>query len=170
MSIPNHHRQSNHIEYGHPFTKKTLLWERGVPLLMPTNIVMPERTWCPSGAYSNKHGEKHRGMFTRIEQRTEQRAFPGVGKSHAGAMGRRPYGGFTMREIAVHEFKKVPRNCSTCLYGGGIGCGNANVGKEYLAYLYGLRECPHYWLDQNRFEPVDGRRWYEDLHGKIYIL
>lgn len=68
-------------------------------------------------------------------------------------------GGLTMREIAVHEFKKVPRNCSTCLYGGGIGCGNANVGKEYLAYLYGLRECPHYWLDQNRFEPVDGRRW-----------
>lgn len=64
-----------------------------------------------------------------------------------------------MREITVHEFKKVPRNCSTCLYGGGIGCGNANVGKEYLAYLYGLRECPHYWLDQNRFEPVDGRRW-----------
>lgn len=55
--------------------------------------------------------------------------------------------------------KKVPRNCSTCLYGGGIGCGNANVGKDYLAYLYGLRECPHYWLDQNRFEPVDGRRW-----------
>ena len=54
-----------------------------------------------------------------------------------------------MREIEVHEFKKVPRNCSTCLYGGGIGCGNANVGKDYLAYLYGLRECPHYWLDQN---------------------
>ena len=37
-------------EYGHPFTKKTLLWERGVPLLMPTNIVTPERTWCPSGS------------------------------------------------------------------------------------------------------------------------
>lgn len=64
-----------------------------------------------------------------------------------------------MREIAVHEFKKVPRHCSTCLYGRGLGCGNANVGKAYLAYLYGLRECPHYWLDQNRFEPVDGRRW-----------
>ncbi len=42
-------------------SRKALLWERGVPLLMPTNIVMPERTWCPSGSYSNKHGEKHRG-------------------------------------------------------------------------------------------------------------
>ena len=41
-----------------------------------------------------------------------------------------------MREIAVHEFKKVPRNCSTCLYGGGIGCGNANVGKACLAYPF----------------------------------
>ena len=35
--------------------------------------------------------------------------------------------------LEVHEFKKVPRNCSTCLYGGGIGCGNANVGKDYLS-------------------------------------
>ena len=63
-----------------------------------------------------------------------------------------------MQEIEVHKVKKVPQ-CFACLYCRGIGCGNANVGKEYLAYLYGLRECPHYWLDQNRFEPVDGRRW-----------
>ena len=46
-----------------------------------------------------------------------------------------------MREIEVHEVKKVPQ-CFSCLYFRGISCGNANVGKAYLAYLYGLRECP----------------------------
>ena len=63
----------------------------------------------------------------------------------------------TSFEQTRKEIEKQSRGIQLAL--GGIGCGNANVGKEYLAYLYGLRECPHYWLDQNRFEPVDGRRW-----------
>ena len=65
-------------QFGHPFTKKTLLWERGVPLLVPTCIVEPERTWCPSGSYSGKHGEKHRGMFTTDRARNRSKTFPGV--------------------------------------------------------------------------------------------
>ncbi len=71
------------FEYGHPFTKKTLLWERGVPPLMPTNIVEPERTWCPSGSYSGKHGEKHRGMFTTDRAKNRSKTFPGIAKAMA---------------------------------------------------------------------------------------
>ena len=59
----------------------------------------------------------------------------------------------------VYEIHQVPENCSTCLYGRGIGCGNANVKSgEWMLYIYGLRKCPHYWLDQHRFTPVDGYR------------
>lgn len=43
------------FQFGHPFTKQTLLWERGVVPLVPTCIVHPERTWCPSSSYSGKH-------------------------------------------------------------------------------------------------------------------
>ena len=64
-------------------SRKALLWERGVPLLMPRNIVMPERTWCPSGSYSNKHGEKHRGMFTTDRAKNRAKTFPGVAKAMA---------------------------------------------------------------------------------------
>lgn len=70
-------------EYGHPFTKKTLLWERGVPPLVPTNIVEPERTWCPSGSYSGKHGEQHRGMFTTDRAKNRSKTFPGIAKAMA---------------------------------------------------------------------------------------
>ena len=70
-------------EYGHPFTKKTLLWERGVPPLVPTNIVEPERTWCPSGSYSGKHGDKHRGMFTKDRAKNRSKTFPGIAKAIA---------------------------------------------------------------------------------------
>ena len=70
-------------QFGHPFTKKTLLWERGVPPLVPTNIVEPERTWCPSGSYSGKHGEKHRGMFTTDRAKNRSKTFPGIAKAMA---------------------------------------------------------------------------------------
>ena len=70
-------------QFGHPYTKKTLLWERGVDLLVPTNIVEPERTWCPSGSYSGKHGEQHRGMFTTDRARNRSKTFPGIAKAMA---------------------------------------------------------------------------------------
>ncbi len=75
------------FEYGHPFTKKTLLWERGVEPLKPTNIVKPERTWCPSGSYSGKHGEQHRGMFTTDRAKNRSKTFPGIAQAMAEQWG-----------------------------------------------------------------------------------
>ena len=74
-------------EYGHPFTKKTLLWERGVAPLKPTDIVEPERTWCPSGSYSGKHNDKHRGMFTTDRAKNRSKTFPGIAKAMAEQWG-----------------------------------------------------------------------------------
>lgn len=75
------------FQFGHEFTKKTLLWERGVNPLRPTNIVEPQRTWCPSGSYSGKHGEKHRGVFTRDRARNRSKTFPGIAKAMAEQWG-----------------------------------------------------------------------------------
>lgn len=74
-------------QFGHPFTKLTLLWERGVKPLVPTNIVTPERTWCPSGSYSGKHNEKHKGMFTTDRARNRSKTFPGIAKAMAEQWG-----------------------------------------------------------------------------------
>lgn len=60
--------------------------------------------------------------------------------------------------IKVIEKKEVPENCSTCLYGRGLGCGHADRKQDWMRYAL-LGNCPSYWLDQNRFEPVDGRYW-----------
>lgn len=70
-------------QFGHPFTKRTNLWLKGLPNLEPTDIVTPERTWCPSGSYSGKHGEKHRGMFTKDRARNRSKTFPGIAKAMA---------------------------------------------------------------------------------------
>ena len=74
-------------QFGHPFTKRTQLWLKGLPLLEPTNIVAPERTWCPSGSYSGKHGEKHRGMFTTDRAKNRSKTFEGIAKAMAEQWG-----------------------------------------------------------------------------------
>lgn len=70
-------------QFGHPFTKRTQLWLKGLPPLQPTEVVEPERTWCPSGSYSKKHGEKHRGMFTTDRAKNRSKTFPGIAKAMA---------------------------------------------------------------------------------------
>ena len=74
-------------QYGHEFTKKTLLWERGVKPLEPTNIVKPTATWCPSGSYSHKHGVQHKGMFTTDRAKNRAKTFPGIAKAMAEQWG-----------------------------------------------------------------------------------
>ena len=56
----------------------------------------------------------------------------------------------------VYKVESVPENCSTCLYGSGFGCGNANRQHDWMLYALGLKKCPSYWLDQHRYIPVDG--------------
>lgn len=85
-------------QFGHPFTKLTLLWERGVEPLKPTNIVEPERTWCPSGSYSGKHNDKHRGMFTTDRAKNRSKTFEGVAKAMSGQ-----WAGEANTEEEVHE-------------------------------------------------------------------
>lgn len=73
--------------FGHPYTKKTLLWLKGLDLLKPTHEVKPERTWCPSGSYSGKHEEKHRGVFTADRARNRAKTFPGIAQAMAEQWG-----------------------------------------------------------------------------------
>ena len=70
-------------EYGHEYTKRTGLWLKNLPKLVPTNIVQPIATWCPSGSYSHKHGEQHRGMFTKDRAKNRAKTFPGIARAMA---------------------------------------------------------------------------------------
>lgn len=74
-------------QFGHPYTKRTQLWLKGLPLLEPTEIVEPIATWCPSGSYSHKHEDKHRGMFTTDRAKNRAKTFEGVAKAMAEQWG-----------------------------------------------------------------------------------
>lgn len=48
----------------------------------------------------------------------------------------------------------MPEDCTTCLYYRFNGCANADRQKDWMHYRVwkGLKQCPSWWLDQNRFE------------------
>lgn len=83
FELPEYTQSIQPYQFGHPYTKRTNLWLKGLPPLEPTEVVEPIATWCPSGSYSGKHGDRHLGMFTRDRARNRSKTFPGIAKAMA---------------------------------------------------------------------------------------
>lgn len=66
-------------EYGHPVSKKTLLWERGVEPLKPTEIVKPMQSCHEAGTWFMKGG--------RERQKNRSKTFPGIARAMAEQWG-----------------------------------------------------------------------------------
>lgn len=66
-------------EYGHPVSKKTLLWERGVPPLKPTNIVSPTANCHEAGTWFMKGGKER--------QKNRSKTFKGIADAMADQWG-----------------------------------------------------------------------------------
>jgi hypothetical protein len=78
-------------EFGHPVSKKTLLWERGVPPLKPTDVIEPKENCHEAGTWFMKGG--------RDRQKNRSRTFEGIGRAMAEQWG---------------DFLRVGRRISPC--------------------------------------------------------
>ena len=47
------------FEYGHPYSKKTLLWLKNIPPLIATNIIASHTTFLPSNTGGKKRNQKY---------------------------------------------------------------------------------------------------------------
>lgn len=76
-------------EFGEEYTKKTYLWEFGVPSLMPTEIVADHKPYVSCGTSRNK-GNKDKSGASRAggAQRVRSKTFPGIAKAMAEQWGR----------------------------------------------------------------------------------
>lgn len=86
FDMPEHTQEIQPYMFGHPYTKKTRLWLRGVPLLIPTDIVEPIGPYCPAGTSrkdKSKYGSAKRGEDAKNRSKT----FPGVAKAMAQQWG-----------------------------------------------------------------------------------
>lgn len=75
-------------EFGHPYSKKTLLWLKGLPPLFPTDIIVGDLTSWVSGGSKRKDGTPRRQSGTKIrDSRSRSKTFPGIAKAMADQWG-----------------------------------------------------------------------------------
>lgn len=82
FEMPPHSQEIQPWQFGHPYTKKTRLWLRGLPKLTPTEIVEPLGPYCPAGTGRkdrSKYGSAKRGEDAKNRAKT----FPGIARAMA---------------------------------------------------------------------------------------
>lgn len=73
-------------QFGHGFSKRTLLWLKGLPLLESTKIVSEYIPFLPSNTGGAKRGQKHsRGVAKNSVEASK--TFPGIAKAMAEQWG-----------------------------------------------------------------------------------
>lgn len=75
-NMPRPRQEVQPYMFGHPVSKATRLWLRGLPPLMGTEIVAPERCFLPS----SQSGES--GMAKR-DSKARSKTFPGIARAMA---------------------------------------------------------------------------------------
>lgn len=75
-------------EHGHPFSKKTCLWLKGLPKLIPSEIVKPECSWVSGGSKDNYGNPRKNKGTTFRDSKTRSKTFPGIAKAMADQWGR----------------------------------------------------------------------------------
>ena len=87
FNMPLHSQEIQPWQFGYPYTKKTRLWLRGLPLLVPTEIVEPISPYVPAGTGRkdrSKYGAAKRGEDAKNRSKT----FPGIAKAMAEQWGK----------------------------------------------------------------------------------
>lgn len=77
--LPPYSQTIQPFEYGHPFKKTTRLWEKGVPQLIPTNVVEQRESTKVAGNWYNKGGKDR--------QKNRSKTFEGIAKAMAEQWG-----------------------------------------------------------------------------------
>ena len=86
FQMPKHTQEIQPYQFGHPYTKKTRLWLKGLPPLKPTDEVKPIGPYCPAGTGRkdrSKYGSAKRGEDAKNRSKT----FPGIAKAMAEQWG-----------------------------------------------------------------------------------
>lgn len=86
FEMPPHTQEIQPYIFGHPYTKKTRLWLRGLPELVATDIVEPVGPYVPAGTGRkdrSKYGAAKRGEDAKNRAKT----FPGIARAMAEQWG-----------------------------------------------------------------------------------
>jgi hypothetical protein len=79
FELPKYTQSIQPYEFGHPFKKKTCLWLKNLPVLVPTNVVSERQSTKVVGNWFNKGGKER--------QKERARTFQGIANAMAEQWG-----------------------------------------------------------------------------------
>lgn len=85
VELPKPSQVIQPYEYGHPYSKATCLWLKGLPLLEPTNVVGFYKPFVPSntGGFSRGEGGSKGAALRGEDAKHRSKTFPGIAKAMA---------------------------------------------------------------------------------------
>lgn len=87
IGLPAYTQAIQPYEYGHPYSKRTCLWLKGLPMLMPTKVLTQYEPYINGGS-KNADGSyrKFQGRRER-DPKVRSKTFPGIAKAMADQWG-----------------------------------------------------------------------------------
>lgn len=88
FKMPKHTQEIQPFEHGHPYTKKTRLWIKGLPNLKPSEVITENITcWVYAGSKDGK-GNRRKNIGKTRESIDRSKTFPGIAKAMAEQWGK----------------------------------------------------------------------------------
>lgn len=81
VDLPKQTQIIQPYEYGHEYSKRTLLWLKNLPKLKPTDIKNEYKPYLPSNTGGKKKGQQYH--YTTISQTESSKTFPGIAAAMA---------------------------------------------------------------------------------------
>jgi hypothetical protein len=81
VGLPEFTQSIQPYHFGHPYSKRTLLWLKGLPKLKYTNVLLEYVPYLPSNTGGAKRGQKFR--YANITQEQASNTFQGVADAMA---------------------------------------------------------------------------------------
>lgn len=101
VGLPEHSQAIQPYEYGHEYSKRTLLWLKNLPLLKPTDIKTNYKPYLPSNTGGKKRGQSYsRGISKNAKE--SSKTFSGVAKALAFQ-----YSNFIKSDISIKDWNSL---------------------------------------------------------------
>ena len=85
--LPKYTQIIQPYQFGHPYSKKTCLWLKGLPNLTPTNIVDPICSWVSGGSKKSDGSPRTNCGMKFRDSKTKSKTFPGIALAMAEQWG-----------------------------------------------------------------------------------
>ena len=81
VELPKESQVVQPYQFGHPYSKRTHLWLKNLPMLKHTEIIKEYKPYLPSNTGGGKRGQK--ATFVNINKKDSSKSFSGIAKAMA---------------------------------------------------------------------------------------